>query len=84
MFDALGGFPQQPFLEDLDLINTARKRGRVVTLPESVLSSARRWEIHGVVGNTFRNQLVLIGHALGVPLERIAMWYYGKSGKKSY
>lgn len=29
MFDALGGFPQQPFLEDLDLVKHARSRGRV-------------------------------------------------------
>mmetsp|Transcript_34739 Transcript_34739/g.86411 ORF Transcript_34739/g.86411 Transcript_34739/m.86411 type:complete len:89 (+) Transcript_34739:3-269(+) len=84
VFAALGGFPRQPFLEDLDLVNTARKHGKVLTLPQAVVSSARRWELHGVVGNTVRNQLVLIGHGLGVPLERITMWYYGKSGKKSY
>ena len=59
-------------------------RRQVVTLPESVLSSARRWELNGVVGNTVRNQLVLIGRKLGVSNERIARWYYGSSGKKTY
>ena len=39
----------------------------------------------GVVGNTLRNQLVLIGHSLGVPVPRLARWYYGgASGVKSY
>ncbi len=58
----------------------ARKRGRIVTLPQPVLSSSRRWEKFGVIGNTFRNQLVLIGYRIGVPLERMHLWYYGKAG----
>ena len=83
-FDALGRFPEQPFLEDLHLVLEARRRGRVVTLAPAVRSSARRWEQNGVIGNTFRNQCVLLGYTLGVPIPRIAEWYYGKQGKKTY
>jgi hypothetical protein len=39
--------------------------------------------IHGVIGNTIRNQFVLLGHAIGVPLPNIAAWYY-KDGLKEY
>ena len=96
MFFTLGMFPEQQLLEDLDLVYTAKqmyccgstnKDGRIpmqiVTLPECVKSSSRRWMIHGVIGNTIRNQFVLLGHAIGVPLPNIAAWYY-KDGLKEY
>lgn len=84
-FRALGGFPPNPLLEDLDLVRQAYRRGgRVVTLKHKVRSSARRWQKFGVLGNTMRNQCVLLGHAVGVPVHRLARWYYGRSGSKAY
>ena len=86
-FMALGKFPAQTMLEDLELVYTFRRRNggtKIVTLPACVTSSSRRWMIHGVIGNTLRNQLVLIGYAVGVPLPRITMWYYGHGGLKKY
>ena len=46
-FEALGRFPEQPFLEDLHLVLEARRRGpgAVVTMGASVRSSSRRWEM---------------------------------------
>lgn len=82
---ALGGFPSQPLLEDLHLVREAARRGgEVVTLDLHVRSSSRRWHKFGVIGNTLRNQFVLLGDALGVPIPRLAQWYYGVGGKKSY
>ena len=47
VFEALGRFPEQPFLEDLHLVLEARRRGpgAVVTMGASVRSSSRRWEM---------------------------------------
>ena len=126
VYEALGRFPEQPFLEDLHLVLEARRRGpgAVVTMGASVRSSSRRWEMrngtehlksrpanpteglslpqsqppyhfsptpiltrwemHGVLGNSVRNQCVLLGYMCGVPLPRIAEWYYGTHGKKNY
>ena len=126
VFEALGRFPEQLFLEDLHLVLEARRRGpgAVVTMGASVRSSSRRWEMrngterlnsrpanpteglslpqsqppyqlnptpiltrwemHGVLGNSVRNQCVLLGYMCGVPLPRIAEWYYGTHGKKNY
>lgn len=94
MFFHLGMFPEQQLLEDLELVYTAKQRyccgstkdGRmmkIVTLSACVKSSSRRWIIHGVIGNTIRNQFVLLGHVIGVPLPKIASWYY-KDGQKEY
>jgi cellulose synthase/poly-beta-1,6-N-acetylglucosamine synthase-like glycosyltransferase len=84
-FHALGGFPNHPLLEDLHLVTSAhRRQGRVVTLELEVQSSARRWQRFGVLGNTLRNQCVLLGYAVGVPVPRLAQWYYGGKGRKAY
>ncbi|MFW5858222.1 MAG: TIGR04282 family arsenosugar biosynthesis glycosyltransferase, partial [Planctomycetota bacterium] len=42
-FVALGRFPSQPFLEDLELVRSARRAGRVVVAPLRVRTSASRW-----------------------------------------
>lgn len=84
-FAAMGKFQEQMMLEDLELVYTVRRNGgTILTLPASVISSSRRWTLHGIIGNTLRNQFVLIGHAVGVPLPKIASWYYGQDGRKKY
>jgi len=75
IFMGRGGFPEMPILEDLALAKELKQCGRIVTRPESVLTSPRRWRARGVVFNTLRNQLILIGFFLGVSLERLAKWY---------
>ena len=51
VFDALGGFPKQPFLEDIDLVCEARRRGAVRLMAPKVVSSSRRYVMYGVLGN---------------------------------
>lgn len=84
VFDHLGGFPQQPLLEDLELVYAARAAGEICLMPLAVSSSSRRWAKFGVVGNTLLNQLVLLGRRVGVPPTEMARWYYGASGRKCY
>lgn len=74
-FWQLGGFPEVPILEDLKLVRQAQKRGKVAIAPGAVSTSARRWETLGVWQTTLINQGVLVGAALGVPLERITQFY---------
>ena len=40
----IGGFKSYPIFEDLDLVRWLRKRGRMVHLPFTVLTSSRRFE----------------------------------------
>lgn len=74
-FDALGGFPPWPLMEDLDLCRRLRRRGRFRVLGAAVETSARRWLAGGVV----RTQLAMWGYraafALGVPPEALARRY---------
>lgn len=47
LFDAVGGFPDQPLMEDIELSRRLRVRARPACLPERVLTSGRRWETRG-------------------------------------
>jgi rSAM/selenodomain-associated transferase 2 len=48
-FRAVGGYPDQPLMEDLEIINRLRKIGKVVLLPQYVMTSARRHEKIGLM-----------------------------------
>jgi rSAM/selenodomain-associated transferase 2 len=52
-FKAIGGFPDQPLMEDLEIITRLRKIGKVVLLPQYVTTSARRHEKMGLVRSVF-------------------------------
>lgn len=75
VFDELGGFPESLLLEDLVLMKRLRRKGRPVLLPGPLHVSARRWQRHGVVGQTVRNWLLLAAAGLGVPPDRLARFY---------
>lgn len=47
-FDAAGGFPDLPLMEDIVLSRRLRRQGRPACLREMVSTSGRRWEHHGV------------------------------------
>lgn len=79
LFDRVGGFWQEPLLEDVDLLRRVKKEGQLVILPSRVETSARRWQRLGVLPVTFINQLIMFGYYLGVPpkyLVRIYRWCF--------
>jgi rSAM/selenodomain-associated transferase 2 len=75
MFEELGGFANLPIMEDYELVSRLRRRGRIVTAHEAILTSARRWQRLGVFRATFINQLVLAGYHLRVHPETLAKLY---------
>jgi rSAM/selenodomain-associated transferase 2 len=48
LFIAAGGFPDIPLMEDIALSATLKKYGPPVCLRQRVITSARRWQRHGV------------------------------------
>ena len=75
VFDEMGGFASMPIMEDFDLVLGLRRRGTVVTLRESAVTSARRWQRFGVARTTFINMIMVVGFGLGVPAERLSRFY---------
>jgi len=75
VFHDIGGFPQLPIMEDFELIRRLKRQGRIVIVPVPVLTSGRRWQKLGVLKTTLINQLVIFAYLVGVPPERIVLWY---------
>jgi len=46
-FDAVGGFPDQPLMEDVEITSRLRRRSRPACIRRPILTSARRWQSRG-------------------------------------
>ena len=65
VFEQLGGFREMPNCEDLDFICRLKKQGEIIILDDRISSSIRRWENHGILRTSFRNQFLLSSYVLG-------------------
>lgn len=66
MFQKIGGYNEQLFImEDVDIITRIRKASSFVILPESVVSSARRYMNHGIIKTEFIHVLITLLYILG-------------------
>lgn len=74
-FHAVGGFPQQPIMEDYELIRRLRRCGQIAIVPQPVITSSRRWQKLGVLQTTLINQAIVAAYRLGVSPQRLAQWY---------
>jgi rSAM/selenodomain-associated transferase 2 len=71
-FETIGGFREWPIMEDHDFV---RRVGNVRLSALAVATSSRRWRRLGPWRTLWRNQMVLLGHRLGVPLATLARYY---------
>ncbi len=74
-FDAVGGFPEQPLMEDIELSIRLKRMVAPVCLHERVITSGRRWEQRGVWRTILLMWRLRLLYALGVSADRLAPWY---------
>ena len=74
-FEAIGGFPDVPILEDLLIVRRLHERGRFVYLPTPAFTAWRRFAEHGPIRQQLKNLHVLMQFVLGRPPERIKHHY---------
>lgn len=77
VLEAIGGVPQVPIMEDLDLVREMKTRGGVARLPLPAVTSARRHLARGPVRTALRHGLAAGAWAMGIDRRRIAAWYGG-------
>ncbi|WP_246840971.1 TIGR04283 family arsenosugar biosynthesis glycosyltransferase [Hahella sp. CCB-MM4] len=76
-FDQVGGFSDIPLMEDVDLCKKLLKFSRPFCISEPVITSSRRWEVHGTWRTIFLMWKLRWKFALGVPPEVLVKEYYG-------
>lgn len=75
-FHDLSGFPEElPIMEDFVFVRRLRKIGKAYIVPESVRTSARRWQRLGILRTTAINQVMILGYFLGISPTKLAHWY---------
>lgn len=75
LFEALGGYADVPFLEDVKLVQALRKVGPLAIMPQAVHTSGRRWLRHGVLATTVRNNMIMALYFCGVSPQTLQRWY---------
>lgn len=75
VFRRIGGFPDWPLMEDVELARRLRRAGRVTIVPRPVLASARRWLRGGVLRTYMTMKLTQWGYLLGAAPESLARFY---------
>lgn len=81
-FEAVGGFPDQPLFEDLDVVRAVRRHGRFVFLSDAVTTSARRFAQGGAVAQQARNLALWAAWNVGVEPARLKRFYDDAPGAR--
>lgn len=74
-FAAVGGYPDQPLMEDIELSKRLKRLGRPTCLRARVTTSGRRWEENGVWRTILLMWRLRFDYWRGVPPERLARRY---------
>ncbi len=79
-FDAVGGFPDLPVMEDLEMSRRLRRLGRLTVLPATSTASTRRFDTHGTWRMVAFMQYLKVLHLTGADPEAIGRRYAAGPG----
>ena len=82
-FAAVGGYPQQPIMEDFELVRRLLRRGKIAIAPSRVSTSPRRWVNRGVLKTWLVNQAIVCAYQAGISPESLSCWYRREKGRRA-
>jgi rSAM/selenodomain-associated transferase 2 len=74
-FEAVGGFPEIPLMEDVAISKLLLRRTRPLALEDRVVTSGRRWERHGTLRTIFLMWRLRLAYAFGADPRQLARRY---------
>jgi len=74
VLDEIGGIPDVPVMEDVDLVRAMKQRGRLALLAMPVTTSARRYREQGWLRTVGQHWLAMQAWRIGVDRQRVASW----------
>ena len=75
-FELIGGFPDQPLMEDIEFSARLKQISPPVCLREKIITSGRRWEKHGVWKTVVQMWWLRLRYAMGASAAEIHRAYY--------
>ncbi len=76
IFEALGGYPDIPLMEDVELTRRLKLVARRACLRLPVITSARKWERDGILRTILLMWRLRLFYYVGVKPARLHGWYY--------
>lgn len=77
LYDAVGGFPDQPLMEDIEMCVRLRRLKPPRVLKAHITSSGRRWDRHGALRTIVLMWWLRLRYWFGADPERLHRAYYG-------
>lgn len=74
-FKSVGGFPEIPLMEDIALSKRLKRESPPLCLSQRALTSARRWEKHGVLSTVVLMWRLRLAYFLGADPKDLAQQY---------
>ena len=81
MFESIGGAPEWPLFEDVELVRRIKQAGKFVVLKTPLTVSGRRYIEHGVLRTALLIYFLRFAYWLGVPPQRLKNWFRDATGK---
>jgi glycosyltransferase involved in cell wall biosynthesis len=81
VFDSIGGAPEWPLFEDVELVSRIKQAGKFVVLRTPLTISGRRYIEHGVFRTALLIYSLRLAYWLGVPPQRLKNWFRDARGK---
>jgi rSAM/selenodomain-associated transferase 2 len=78
-FDRVGGFPDQPLMEDIEISRRLRRLARPACLRARVVTSGRRWDTHGAWRTIVLMWRLRWAYWRGAPAQELARRYRGSA-----
>jgi glycosyltransferase involved in cell wall biosynthesis len=75
VFDSIGGAPEWPLFEDVELVRRIKRAGKFVVLKTPITVSGRRYIRHGVLRTALLIYSLRLAYWLGVPPQRLKRWF---------
>lgn len=74
-FESVGGFPDQPLMEDVEMSKRLLALSKPICLADRVVTSGRRWEAHGVWRTIWLMWRLRWAYWRGADAAELARWY---------
>lgn len=83
-FEDVDGFPEIPLMEDIALSRILKVTGGPLCLPQTVITSSRRWEYQGILKTIFLMWRLRLAFFFGANPQRLATAYYGQRRSSTF